>query len=135
MDDTTLEQISRRLGVHPEFLAWVFEHYERQQPATNLPHHLGLMPRDLCRLGFRLRPRFECFEDDVRATASDFRVDPHRLATVIRLVEAAEAMADPRHGDLTDQPGTPAPGFLAAARARGGRKQNNQDKEGNAPET
>jgi hypothetical protein len=88
----------------------------RGSAAGGLGEHLAVSPRNFLRLGLCLRPRTGHFEEDILQIASDFGVDPFRLADVVRFVEAAEAMSG-AEGAYVPLP-SGAVGYLAAARAR-----------------
>jgi hypothetical protein len=110
-----LAYTAQRAKTRPEYLGWVLARFlERERMSeAELMQRLGIAAGDLPHLALCLRPRADHFIDDVRQISAKFRIDPTSLATVIRLVDSFEALADkdPPEG-LADS------GLLMAARAR-----------------
>jgi len=110
-----LAYAAQRAKARPEYLAWVMARYVELERISEveLAQHLGVTLGDLPHLALCLRPRVEHFADDVRQLNSKFNIDPAVLATVVRLVDSAEALA----AEDTGAAPTDA-GLLMAARAR-----------------
>jgi hypothetical protein len=78
----------------------------------------------LARLSLCLRPRADCFAEDVEHISATFNLDAGRLAQIVRFVESMEAMASSDTSTVSAESG-----LLMAARARKQSRQR-QDKEG-----
>lgn len=115
MRDTTSDQLACRAAAaaaaRPAFLANVLARFRMLEALDDdgLAHWLGLSPVQLCWLGLCRRPRVDQFAADVGAIADRFAIEPARLASLIRQVDALAALAE-----ASDQPR----GLLAAARDR-----------------
>jgi hypothetical protein len=79
----------------PHFLAAVLARYRAIEQIDDavLARHLGMSPDHLCVLALCGRPRQTTFRDDVDAIATRFAIQPARLATLIRQVEALDALS------------------------------------------
>jgi hypothetical protein len=78
----------------------------------------------LARLSLCLRPRADCFAEDIEHISATFHLDAERLAQIVRFVESIDAMAIPDTSTVSAESG-----LLIAARARQKSRQR-QDKEG-----
>ena len=110
-----LAYTAQRAKARPEYLAWVLEWYVELEhiSAKELAQRLGITAHDLPHLALCLRPRADHFADDVRQISIKFNINPAVLATVVRLVESAEALATGDAGQAQTEFG-----LLMAARAR-----------------
>jgi hypothetical protein len=113
--DRLLAHTAQRAKARPEYLASVLERYVELEhlSAEQLARRLGITAHDLPRLALCLRPRTDHFADDVRQISTKFNINPAVLATVVRLVESAEALATRDAGQAQTEFG-----LLMAARAR-----------------
>ena len=126
-DDTRmLAYAANRAKAHPHYLGWVLAQYSKLENIAepDLAKILGTTSHDLARLSLCLRPRANCFAEDVEHISATFNLDAGRLAQVVRFVESMEAMASPDASTVSAESG-----LLMAARARKQSRQR-QDKEG-----
>jgi len=126
-DDTRmLAYAVNRAKAHPHYLGWVLAQYSKLENIAepDLAKILGTTSHDLARLSLCLRPRANCFAEDVEHISATFNLDAGRLAQVVRFVESMEAMASPDASTVSAESG-----LLMAARARKQSRQR-QDKEG-----
>lgn len=113
MSDVTSEQLACRAAaaaaMRPAFLANVLARFRTLEGLDDdgLARFLGLSRLQLCWLGLCRRPRPDQFAADIGAIASRFAIEPARLASLIRQVDALAALAEANR-----QPS----GLLAAAR-------------------
>ncbi len=120
VEEHLIELAAERAAERRNHLAWVFSHYMASRgisPAA-LAAELGCGEAVMPRLALCLRPRSECFADDVTAIATKFAVESPVLARIVRHVDALEAMAV---GGKTKR------GMLMAARKRRTRKADKDD--------
>lgn len=125
-DARILAYAANRAKAQPHYLGWVLARYSTLENITEseLAEILGTTSHDLARLSLCLRPRPNCFGEDVEHISATFNLNAGRLAQVVRFVESVEAMAGPNTSTVTT-----ASGLLMAARARRQRRQC-QDKKG-----
>lgn len=110
-----LARAARRAGEHPAYLGWVFGRYAETERVNEQDFCalLAISPLEFHRLCLCLRPRKECFADDLKQIATQFELDPGELARIARHVEATEAMkSDLGEGVMREA------GLMLAARAR-----------------
>src|SRR5437879_12990239 len=88
---------ANRAKSHPHYLGWVLARYSTLENITepDLAHILGTTSHDLARLSLCLRPRADCFAEDVERITATFNLNAGRLAQVVRFVASVEAMAGP----------------------------------------
>ena len=125
-DARMLAYAANRAKAHPHYLGWVLAQYSKLENIAepDLAKILRTTSHDLARLSLCLRPRADCFAEDVEHISATFNLDAGRLAQVVRFVESMEAMASPDTNTVSAESG-----FLIAARARKQSRQC-QDKEG-----
>jgi len=125
-DARMLAYAANRAKTHPHYLGWVLARYSELENITepDLAAILGATSHDLARLSLCLRPRADCFAEDVEHISATFHLDAGRLTQVVRSVESIEAMVIPDTSTVSAESG-----LLMAARARQQRRQR-QDKEG-----
>jgi hypothetical protein len=113
--DRLLAYTAQCAKARPEYLAWVLERYVELEhlSAEELARRLGITAHDLLHLALCLRPRTDHFADDVRQISIKFNINPAVLATVVCLVESAEALATRDTGQAQTEFG-----LLMAARVR-----------------
>jgi hypothetical protein len=125
-DARLLTYAANRAKAHPQYLGWVLTRYSTLENITepDLAQILGITSHDMARLSLCLRPRPDCFAEDVEHLSATFNLDAGRLAQIVRFVESVAAMADPETSSVAAESG-----LLMAARAR---RQNRKrrDKEG-----
>jgi hypothetical protein len=127
-DDTRmLTYAANRAKAHPYYLGWVLTRYSTLENITepDLAQILGTTSHDLARLSLCLRPRPDCFAEDVEHISATFNLDAGRLAQIVRFVESVEAMADPDTSTVATESG-----LLMAARAR---RQNRKSRDKEDP--
>jgi hypothetical protein len=114
-DARILAYAANRAKAHPHYLGWVLARYSTLENIAepDLAKILGTTSDDLARLSLCLRPRADCFAEDVEHISATFNVDAGRLAQVVRFVESMEAMASPDTSAVSAEAG-----LLMAARAR-----------------
>jgi hypothetical protein len=125
-DARMLAYAANRAKAHPHYLGWVLARYSKLENIAepDLVQILGTTSANLARLSLCLRPRADCFAEDVEHIGATFNLDADRLAQIVRFVESIDAMA------LLDTNTVSAEsGLLMAARARKQSRQR-QDKEG-----
>jgi hypothetical protein len=106
---------AQRARARPEYLAWVLARYVEIERISEekLLRRLGIAASDLPHLALCLRPRAEHFAEDIKQISGRFKIAPSALATVVRLVESAEALASRNAAQ-----GPTDAGLLMAARER-----------------
>lgn len=115
MSESLIPRVVRSAAVaaadRPAFLGWVLSRYGQAERLDDagLAHWLGIDPSRLAWLGLCRRPRTDSFVTDVATVSARFGVDPSRLATAIRQVDALAALATAPAEER---------GVLAAARDR-----------------
>ena len=125
-DARMLAYAANRAKAHPHYLGWVLARYSTLENIAepDLAKILGTTSHDLMRLSVCLRPRADCFAEDVEHISATFNLDAGRLAQIVRFVESIDAMALPDTSNVSAESG-----LLMAARAREKGRQR-QDKEG-----
>lgn len=126
-DDTRMfVYAARRAQAHPHYLGWVLARYSTLENIAepDLVNILGTTCHDLARLSLCLRPRTDCFAEDIAHINTRFNLDVGTLAQIVRFVESVEAMARPDTNTMAAESG-----LLMAARVRQQSLQR-QDKEG-----
>jgi hypothetical protein len=110
-----LAYTAQRAKARPEYMAWVLARFIELERVSEeeLAQRLGITAQDLPHLALCLRPRDDRFVDGVRQISARFNLNPAALATVVRLVESAEALATRNTGQAPADAG-----LLMAARAR-----------------
>jgi len=120
-----LVRAARRAGAQPFFLAHVFAVYQDSNnlDESALAHLLGCAENNLPRLALCHRPaaESEAFRAEVNHLASRFQLDSVQLASIIRQVDALQAL---RYHLATDAQGS---GMLRAARDRDELEQSKQE--------
>src|SRR5262249_60538398 len=107
-DDTRmLAYAANRAKAHPHYLGWVLAQYSKLENIAepDLAKILGTTSHDLARLSLCLRPRANCFAEDVEHISATFNLDAGRLAQVVRFVESMEAMASPDASTVSAESG------------------------------
>ncbi len=91
-----LRYAARRAEERPGFLAWVFAGYRGEEGLDDagLARVLDMPIEQISAMALCLRPRADRFAEDVRAIAERFGANPARLATLIRQVEATQALRE-----------------------------------------
>ena len=119
-----LAYTAQRAKARPEYLAWVLARYVELEHISEdeLTHRLDITLGDVPHLALCLRPRADHFADDVRQISAKFNINPAVLATVVRLVDSAEALAAAGAGEAPRNAG-----LLMAARVRKRRPTDNDD--------
>ena len=119
-----LAYTAQRAKTRPEYLAWVLARYVELERISEdeLTHRLEISLVDLPHLALCLRPRADHFAADVRQISAKFNINPTVLATVVRLVDSATALA----AEDTRKAPTDA-GLLMAARERKRRPTGDDD--------
>jgi len=125
-DARMLAYAANRAKAHPHYLGWILARYSTLENIAepDLATILGTTSHNLARLSLCLRPRADCFAEDVEHISATFNLDAGNLAQVVRFVESMEAMASPDTSPVSAESG-----LLMAARARKHSRQR-QDKEG-----
>ena len=125
-DARILAYAANRAKAHPHYLGWVLARYSKLENIAepDLAKILGTTSHDLARLSLCLRPRADCFAEDVEHISATFNLDAGRLAQIVRFVESIDTMALPDTNTVSAESG-----LLMAARARKKSRQR-QDKEG-----
>jgi hypothetical protein len=125
-DARILAYAANRARAHPHYLGWVLTRYSTLENIAepDLAKILGTTSHDLARLSLCLRPRADCFVEDVEHISATFNLDAGRLAQIVRFVESMEAMASPDTSTVSAESG-----LLMAARTRKQSRQR-QNKEG-----
>jgi hypothetical protein len=125
-DARMLAYAANRAKAHPHYLGWVLARYSTLENIAepDLAQILRTTSHDLTRLSLCLRPRADCFVEDVEHISATFNLDAGRLAQIVRFVESMEAMASSDTSTVSAESG-----LLMAARARKQSRQR-QDKEG-----
>jgi hypothetical protein len=125
-DARILAYAANRAKAHPHYLGWMLARYSTLENIAepDLAQILGITSHDLARLSLCLRPRADCFAEDVEHISATFNLDAGRLAQIVRFVESVEAMADSDTSTVSAESG-----LLMAARSRRQNRQR-QDKEG-----
>ena len=111
-----LRRAAARAATRPHFLAHALLVYRTHHgwDETQLADYLGCPPASVPLLGLCRRPRPQPghFRDDILTLSQRFALDPAPLATLVRLVDALEAL------HAGSQAGALDAGLLAAARDR-----------------
>jgi hypothetical protein len=125
-DARMLAYAANRAKAHPHYLGWVLARYSQLENIAepDLAKILRTTSHDLARLSLCLRPRADCFAEDVEHISATFNLDASRLAQIVRFVESIDTMASPDTSTVSAESG-----LLMAARARKQSRQR-QDKEG-----
>jgi hypothetical protein len=125
-DARMLAYAANRAKAHPHYLGWVLARYSQLENIAepDLAKILRTTSHDLARLSLCLRPRADCFAEDVEHISATFNLDASRLAQIVRFVESIDTMAS-----LDTSTVSAESGLLMAARARKQSRQR-QDKEG-----
>jgi hypothetical protein len=125
-DARMLAYAANRAKAHPYYLGWVLARYSKLENIAepDLAKILGTTSHDLARLSLCLRPRADCFAEDVEHISVTFNLDAGKLAQIVRFVESIDTMALPDTSTVSAESG-----LLMAARARKQSRQR-QDKEG-----
>lgn len=112
-----LERLARRCETHDWTLGAVFSRYCEVERRTRevLAVDLDCSEETLQWMSVCRRPRADHFADDVKAVAERFNVSATKLASIVRRVDAVEALRRPAADPDENQ-------MLLAARDRGEKK-------------
>jgi hypothetical protein len=122
-----LSKLAKRASQTPDFFGSLLSAFQQQEDLTTneLAKFLGMRAQLLPRLALCRRPRSDSsdFAKEIREIARFTETNPDMLLTILRRVEALEALA--AHNKIVPMDVTEArtewegqPGFLAAARDR-----------------